>query len=234
MNSIHSTSWHLPIEISIMNEFMDIKDLIAISKVDKHFHEFSKKYKQEYVHKLFEIIKKCNNVSIYENKTHRYSFNRPSIYERPGGRASSCLYKQQYWQSIFGNQLNPDQLAIYYAFFISTYNYSSKQLVGQSQWACSIFPNGFIKCLASKEDGSIIINNSDKIIRFNSIYKCAEERCSDSDYKNIKFANVTIESECDIELNKQLFKKILLWLKNNLIGINFIDLQKFTNIILTN
>ena len=203
-----SISWHLPLELAIMENFIDIQDLCSISETDKHFNQFSKKYKD--ICSLYNIIIKCKNINIIENQNHLYSNIHIDSYNN-----------NQYWISMFKNTLTQEQLSIYYAFYLLTYHYSSRQKIGQTKWHCTVFPDGFIKCFAAKNDGSIMLENiNDNTISFEYTHDYNYSRCDEIIIKG------------NVSLNEMLFKKLFRFIKNEKIDIKIIDLVTFTNIML--
>jgi hypothetical protein len=212
MNTVckkQSISWHLPLELVIMENFIDMKDLCSISETDKHFNQFSKKYKD--ICNLYNIITKCKNINIIENQNYFY-----------GNSGIDYYNDNQYWISMFKNTLTPEQLSIYYAFYVLTYHYSSRQRFDKTKWECTVFPDGFIKCFASKNDGSITLENIfDKTISFEYTH----------DYNNYRRCDEII-IKGNVTLNEMLFKKLFRFIKNEQIDIKCIDLITFTNIML--
>lgn len=167
------------IEFAIFYKFIDIENIIKIATLNKHYYLLAKRE----IQKILQIIENIRNTKIKVNLTSLYSSEH------------SQKYHNQYWYQLFGNNLDSQQLTIYYAFFICKYNIQSYK-----KWICVAYPDGFIKTLPSQYDGSISITHYPEII------------ISFINYKNkdiqIKY-EYNFKTQNKIHININLLKKII-------------------------
>lgn len=129
------------IEFSIINNFLGLDDLATMSMVSKSYNELAKRE----IKKIYKIVEKIRKSKILVN--HSCLYSTQSI--------QNCMYKQDYWYQLFGRKLNHQELAIYYAFFITSY------IMSGSHWCCVTFPDGFIKLLGARCDGSVSLSQKE-------------------------------------------------------------------------
>ena len=105
-----------------------------------------------------EIIEKINQTKIIRNLSSLYS---TYYFGKPDNK-----YTNEYWYELFGKNLNSEELAIYYAYFITKY------IMSGSNWCCVAYPDGFIKLLGAESDGSVSLSpyQSEIYIRFTNYY----------------------------------------------------------------
>jgi hypothetical protein len=186
--SIESPTEH--IEFAIVNNFLGLDELVTMSMVNKNYNQLAKREIKN-IYKIIEIIRtskiKVNNSSLYSN--HIYSGH----YD----------YEQNYWYELFGRKLNHQELAIYYAYFITKYN------IAGVNWSCVAFHDGFIKRLGSRNDGSVSFS-----------YSRPELYIKFSDYHDERLS-IRTERLHLIELNptfidKKLLKKCIKYIFQNI------------------
>ena len=197
-NYSHSYASELHLELAIYNNFLGLNDLINVSKINKTFNSIVKKYINEY----YSILQKCYKIEMKNSYTHLYG----------GSRGIDYTYDRNYWYNYFGRKLNSQELALYYAYFVEKYHYSCKRELYKDIWICVIYPDGFIKLLASKIDGSIstMYGNNDIILRITRFYNYTIKRI-------YLTTEIMYERESNINyshVDEELLKNILI--KNNL------------------
>lgn len=140
------------IEFSIFNNFLGLHELATMSMVNKTYYHLAKRE----IKKIFQIIEKIRKSKIQVNTSSLYSFAK-----------RDCEYDSQYWYQLFGRKLNTQELAIYYAYFISKYPMQGKN------WTCVAYKNGFIKLLGAQSDGSVSLsqNEPEYFIRLSDYYR---------------------------------------------------------------
>lgn len=127
------------IEFAIFNNFLGLDELATMSMVNKTYNRLAKRE----IKKIYKIIQIIRSSKIHVNNSSLYS---DPIY------SEHSKYNQDYWYQLFGRKLNHQELAIYYAYFITKYTTSGKN------WCCVAFPDGFIKLLGGT-DGSVSLSN---------------------------------------------------------------------------
>jgi hypothetical protein len=215
-NYSHSYASELHLELAIYNNFLGLNDLINVSKINKTFNSIVKKYINEY----YSILQKCYKIEMKNSYTHLYG----------GSRGIDYTYDRNYWYNYFGRKLNSQELALYYAYFVEKYHYSCKIEEYKHVWICVIYPDGFIKLLASKIDGSIstMYGNNDIILRITRFYNYTIKRIyltTEIMYEpetNINYSHVDEEL-----LSKLLIKNNLDYIINNAILYRFLFTDKF-------
>lgn len=142
------------IEFALFNEFIGLEELVNLSMVNKSYNQLAKRE----IKKIYTIIEKIRKSKIKVNNSSLYSSN---YFGKPDD-----IYDHDYWYGLFERQLNQQELTLYYAYFIKKYSMSS------SHWCCVSYPDGFIKQLGSKNDGSVYLTHYPEIyIRFNDYYR---------------------------------------------------------------
>jgi len=137
------------IEFAVFNEFIGLEELVNLSMVNKSYNRLAKRE----IKKIYTIIEKIRKSKIKVNHSTLYSTNY-------FGKLDNT-YEHDYWYGLFGRQLNQQELTLYYAYFITKYSVSSPH------WCCVAYPDGFIKQLGSKNDGSVSLTHYPEIyIRF--------------------------------------------------------------------
>jgi hypothetical protein len=129
------------IEFAIFNNFLGLNDLATMSMVNKNYNLLAKRE----IQKILQIIIKIRSSKILVNTSSLYTT----------GSTLECLYNQHYWYQLFGKKLNQQELAIYYAYFITKY------IVSGSNWCCVAYKDGFIKQLGAKSDASVSLSQSE-------------------------------------------------------------------------
>ncbi len=179
------------IEFAIFNNFLGLDEFATMSMVSKSYNQLAKREIKK-IYKIIEII-----------RSSKILVNISSLYSNPEYTAD-YTYSKNYWYQLFGRKLNHQELAIYYAFFITKYDMSS------INWCCVAFEDGFIKQLGARSDGSVSFsyNRPELYIRF-------------SDYRN---ENLSIRTEqlhlIDLNttiIDKNLLKKCVNYIFNNAI-----------------
>jgi hypothetical protein len=179
------------IEFAIFNNFLGLDELATMSMINKSYNELAKREIKK-IYKIIEIIRsskiQVNNSSLYSNPMY----------------SEDCNYNQNYWYQLFGRKLNHQELAIYYAYFITKYDISSVN------WCCVAFEDGFIKQLGARSDGSVSISHDKPEVY---IRLC--------NYRDENFY-IRAEQKYLIDLNpnlldKKLLKKIINYIFNNAI-----------------
>lgn len=156
MDKIYSHNTHLLLELTIYNDFLGFNDLIRLSRINKYFNSSTKKY----IEKYYEFLNKCINIPIKNSYASLYIIDN-----------NEYKYDREYWYKLFNKKLNSQELAIYYSYFIKNYYYSCRKMLYLDQWICSIYQDGFIKLLANKNDGSVLIDKNDVILKCIIDYK---------------------------------------------------------------
>jgi hypothetical protein len=237
MNSIVSTktiSWHVPFEIIETEGFLTIEDLINLLATNKYYNKFYKRLyenKLKKLNNLYNILQKCKSVIIKDQRGHRYILNNISPNE---------YYTSDYWNDIFGNQLCPDELAIYYSYFANKYNYSMRQLFSETEWACSIFRTGFIKCFPSKLDGSIPMIGDYNDHDYSNILKITSYIDINNGYihntgKNLyNKTEIHSEAEHTSPIDRKIFNKIhLVFYYMGIDDVNEMTFKQFYKILIS-
>lgn len=96
----------LPFELCIYNKYFGIKELLSLSKVSIDLNKLASKFINQYK----DIIRRLSNAKIL--------INNSSIYNRTHTFDPNVIYDRNYWYSIFGRKLTPDELSLYYMYFI--------------------------------------------------------------------------------------------------------------------
>lgn len=177
------------IEFSIFNNFLGLDELATISMVNKSYNLLAKRE----IKKIYKIIEKIRKVKIQVNNSSLYSMNS----------TLDCVYNQNYWYKLFGKKLNRQELAIYYAYFITKYS------IGTSNWCCTTFNDGFIKQLGSKSDGSVSLlsyNEPEIYVRFSNY---SRENIS------VNFEERHIPIHNDSYIDEKLLKKCVRYIIKN-------------------
>lgn len=140
------------IEFSIFNNFLGLDELVTISMLNKTYYHLAKRE----IKKIFQIIEKIRKSKIQVNTSSLYNFAK-----------LDCAYNLNYWHQLFGKKLNTQELAIYYAYFISKYPMSG------NKWCCVAYQDGFIKSLGTQSDGSVSLSHDEPeiYIRFSDYYR---------------------------------------------------------------
>lgn len=133
--TIYSPTEH--IEFCIFNNFLGLNELATMSMVNKSYNSLAVRE----IKKLYLILEKISASRIIINNSSLYSDS-----------LSSYKYNQNYWYELFGKKLNMQELAIYYAHFISQCRMNS------NNWCCVAFNDGFIKQLGTISDGSVSLS----------------------------------------------------------------------------
>lgn len=129
------------IEFAIINNFLGLDELATMSMVSKSYNQLAKRE----IKKIYKIIEIIRSSKIIVNHSSLYSTQ--SI--------QNCKYDRDYWYQLFGRKLNHQELAIYYAYFITSY------IMSGSNWSCVAFTDGFIKLLGARSDGSVSISQKE-------------------------------------------------------------------------
>lgn len=171
------------IGFAIFNNFLGLDELATMSMVNKTYNVMAKRE----IKKIYQIIEKIRKSKIQVNTSSLYSnnFGKPDY-----------TYDPHYWYQLFGRKLNTQELAIYYAYFISKYCMSG------NKWCCVAYKDGFIKLLGAQSDGSVSLSNNEPeiYIRFTDYYRENISIQCEETWKNIN---------PDIYIDQKLLKKII-------------------------
>jgi hypothetical protein len=143
----------LQLDLTIYNDLIGLDEHIKVSKLNKYY----KKQANKYIKKYHDLILKIEKINLISNTHSLYDIN-----------INSNNYNTQYWVDLFGKNLNQDELALYYVWFIINYECSQKISHYKKTWQCNSYSDGFIKTLPSKNDGSLSFTGgyTHNIIRF--------------------------------------------------------------------
>lgn len=177
------------IEFAIFNNFLGLDELATMSMVNKSYNLLAKRE----IKKIYKIIEKIIKSKINVNHSSLYS----SQFTK-----SSCSYNPKYWYELFGKKLNRQELAIYYAYFITKYSMS------ENNWCCVTYKDGFIKLLGAQSDGSVSLSHGEPeiYIKFSNYYR---ENIS------IKFQEGWDTINQDNYIDEKLLKKCIRYIFKN-------------------
>lgn len=179
------------IEFSISNGYLGLDELVSISMLNKSYNLLAKRE----IKNIYQIIKNIRKSKIIVNNSSLYSF---SIQEK---------YDNNYWYQIFGRKLNHQELAIYYAYFITKYNISGKF------WTSISYQDGFIKLLGAQSDGSLSLSQyePETIIQIKNNYL---EQDHDITF-TYEYINRTKPNNYKISIDEKLLIRIVNFIKKN-------------------
>lgn len=223
----------IPIEIldfPILKDFMTFKELKNISMVNKHFNDVSKKQKNKQIKKLLDFTEKLEKIIILKNNSSLYSYE-PTYNSETYSVNNSTLdnlqeiqreilpyvnenkktqYNPLYWYNLFGGTLNPQELALYYLYFVLNYHTPSARIeitkkgILESKFNCVSYEDGFIKSLPGI-DNSYSTSNDNQIEYYLMFKKMSH---FENDYYDIEFYMNPMKFSIDIELLKNVYTYI--------------------------
>jgi hypothetical protein len=232
-------------DFPILKNFMTIKELINISIVNKYFNKVSKKQIKKQINELFNFIEKLEKIHILKNNTSLYTYN---LEENAINNSTSTnlqniqreilpyvnenkktQYNPLYWYNLFGKTLNPQELALYYLYFVLNYHVSGRMECGDipylmiSKWNCVSYEDGYIKSLAGLDNSIKMSQNKNETEHYLSIKQITnfqkmhddnsiQFKENDIDF-NYMYPNADIIHKISIDL--ELFKKTYSYIKNN-------------------
>lgn len=189
-----------PFDIIIYNEFLNLSEIIAISHTNKYYRDFCEKI-------IKKRIQNLNNVTVAIHRDSVFS----KIYSFDEWEGFYKTYKNEYWYSVFGKQLNPELLAVYYAnsidknFFIRNLLYDNKLKV-YSLWKCIAYPDGYIKTLSKNDVENYSSTYSSEIIISIKIYiSYIEKKSGYLTYITSKHDYIEIEYSYNFKTHNRIY-----------------------------
>lgn len=260
MNNLIDSYIFVPTEyldFTIINDFMTIEELQDISMLNKHFYKTSKKQIKKQIKKLLDFSEKLDNIIILKNN----SFIWSSIYENDNvlnhindfildnlqnnqreilpyvNENKKTQYNPFYWYNLFGKALNPQELALYYVYFICNYHMTSSKTeitrdipnIMISKWNCVSYENGYIKSLAGMDNSYSISNNKNEKEKYLLFKKITTFESGYNDYKESEY-DIIIENNDSFQksftIDVKLLKSVYRYIKKN--GSFTQDMRRYT------
>lgn len=220
--------YELPIEIMIINNFLSTLDLIKLAKTNKNLYRLAHTYISKNIKNLYEVLQKCQSFILPDSCSFYHSNFSPYS-------SSPIYYESDYWYNLFGRNLNSEELAVYYAYFVKIYKYESRQYSGQyggeEDWRCLISPDGFIRCFAFRGGNLPELTNDEQELQITNYYREGNYYNSDIKFLNFRYIQheqIHIPVEINlVKINKNLFEKIMLSFINYNEDIQNMEKQTF-------
>lgn len=153
----------LSIQLTIGSEFLVVKDLNILSKVDKFLNYLCKKK----IEKYYEILRKCSSM-LFITKLLFKQLNNNDFHNDLN---HSIIYIYNNCEYIFGKKLNKDKMAFYYSYFIFKFHKFYRTNSYSKYWSCILYENGYIKSFSDNYYiGIDNINDTDIVLNIEIRY----------------------------------------------------------------
>lgn len=220
------------LDFPILNDFMTLKELKIILMINKHFNEVSKKQIKKQINKMLDFSEKLEKIIILKNNSYLYSYELTYNIETHSvnnytsdnfkeiqreilpyvNENKKNQYNPLYWYNLFGKTLNPQELALYYLYFVLNYYTPEAKTkitrgILESKWNCVLYEDGFIKSLPSI-DNSYSISN-DNQTEYYLIFKKMSH--FENDYYGIEF----YMNHMNLLIDTTLLKNLYVYIKKN-------------------
>lgn len=203
----------LKFQYTMDSEFTDLEDFKNI------FSKFATKENstilnsKKYIDDYFDILKKCYTIKqIKIPQGIPYTYN--NYYEK-------YIYENNYWYTLFGKELNKDELALYYTYFIYKYHKFNKEGVSSKEWSCIIHPSGFIKSFGYHKHSDLYIDENDIIIKIDLYYNYISTSKQHSFTENYWSTKINLENKHGVDIENLIINLELL--QSMIINQNFVN-----------
>lgn len=247
-------------DFPILNDFMTIEDLKNISMVNKYFNHVSKKQMNKQMNELFNFIEKLEKMHILINNSSLYSYEPTYNLEENAinnststnlqniqreilpyvNESKKTQYNPLYWYNLFGKKLNPQELALYYAYFILNYHTPSGRVESTNMpylmitiWNCVSYEDGFIKSLPGIDNSFSMSRNKNEVEHYILFKKLTKIEKMDDNNKlktfeynyDIEFDSMSSFPNNMFSIDIELLKNIYTYIKKN--GICDQNMRKY-------
>lgn len=162
----YSQNMDLALQLTINSGFLVLKDFSRLASVDKFLSYIYKKR----IGKYYDILQKC---SLKPFSTHINDIFLDQYNERLFNRENIYMFDNN-WNNLFCKQLNNDEMAIYYTYFIFRFHKFYITDNSSKYWRCVLYENGFVKSFSETNNyynGIKNVDDTDIILKIIIYYK---------------------------------------------------------------